>query len=99
MTHNQILDACYAALPSGLSSDEVRFGIREPRDVRYIPPTSLWERIVQVFTGPKFRTRVGEVEIAIVGSDLLTSERDRIVDAVESVRPVGVAVSFVEYRS
>jgi hypothetical protein len=73
------------------------FGIREPRESIYAPPLTLWNRIKQVFTGPKFIERAGEVEIAIIGSGITCDERARCEVAIGCVRPIGVLVSYIEY--
>jgi hypothetical protein len=75
----------------------LRFGVRVPGTTRFVPPTTLWARLKQVFTGPRFESRIGEVEVAVVGD---VTERDWAVlhDTVHHHVPIGVQITFISYE-
>ena len=81
-----------------LSEAEPRlsFGVRVPQEVVCLPPLTIWQRIKQVFTGPRLVERHGEVEIAVMGYPT-DEERDRFTHDVNAVRPAGVLVTYIEY--
>jgi hypothetical protein len=78
----------------------ITFALREPKESVLVVPATFWARVKQVFTGPVFRSRIGEVEIAVIPHDHLITDKEReaFTSALDAIRPVGIAVSFVEYE-
>lgn len=95
-TKYSLLAAMYEARHDTMT----HFGIREPRECRYYPPENIWERIKQVFTGPKTRTEAGIIEVTIIRSigarDISIEERDDIANAAKETVALGIQVRFVE---
>jgi hypothetical protein len=90
-TRDHVFAKLYNTVP------EVMFGLREPDEDRYIPPTTLWERIKQVWQGPKKVKRTGELEIAIIGSVVSESTVETLKRSMGNSIPVGVLVTYVRY--
>lgn len=82
------------------SCPRLRFAARTLRGLRCRPPETLWERIVQVFTGPQYEPIQGEVEVAVMAPQghAFGHERKALVFAAEEAAPVGVLVAFVDYE-
>jgi len=91
-TKDNLLQELMAAAP------HLDFALREPHEGVYIPPCTLWERIRQVFTGPRRLKRMAEVEIAVISSrDITNQERANIALAIENTCPAGVLVTVVDF--
>lgn len=97
-TMSGILRTLYETQPVSGAVRGVTFGVRATLEPVYRPPASLWERIRQVFIGPKLTSRVGEIEIAVVGTNLTVEYWDALRDAIEQIRPCGILVTWVEYH-
>jgi len=94
MTKRALIDYLHEAVVG------ITFAMREPRESVPVVPATFWERVKQVFTGPVVRKRMGEIEVAVIPHDhpVTETERAAFTSALDAIRPVGVAVTFVEYE-
>jgi len=91
-TKDNMLQELKAAVPY------LDFALREPSEEVYIPPRTIWERIKQVFIGPRMTNRMAEVEVAVISNRGVTNEeRENISLAIEDTRPAGVRVFVLDF--
>lgn len=65
---------------------EARIALREDRDpVRYVPPTTIWQRVKQVFTGPQTAPGYPYAEVAVI------DYAGRLADVIEAVNELRAA--------
>lgn len=75
---------------------EFQFALREPYEEVYAPPATIWERIVQLFTGPKMIKRHGIVHVSVHGQ-ASPSQDIRMRQIVNNLRPAHVRVEIYNY--
>lgn len=95
-TRDGLLNALQQRFP------ELEFGVREPQGAIYVPPSTLWERVEQVFRGPKMRSRFGTVEVAVLSTDSINTIEPmpgllyaEIMELVNEIRPAGIEVKLL----
>jgi hypothetical protein len=96
-TRGELIKALYAASPPYLG-----FAVREACESVYVPPLTLWQRIVQVFKGPQFRARTGEVDVAVIVDrarehEITIEVMDAFVSAAQATVAAGVRVVYTTY--
>lgn len=75
------------------------FGVAEIEPYKeYIPPETIWDRVKQLFRGPNYIERAGEIEIAILHSVPDRVSIDEINEYLDEIIPYNIIAHALLFR-